>query len=1323
MKISAYDELFDPADGDFLPIVHGGTTYKIQLALIKALSVPASGGGGGGGGLADPGGSGLVARTSLNTTVAVSLVKPTEGFAIINPNGVSGNPTFVLANDLAALEALAGNGYAKRTGPDTWTTVATIPAGDLPGVPFLGFGNPTTPIGLNAVNGSSTSAMRSDAAPALSQSISPTMTGNWTLTQPLVLGVAGSLPGEILLKGSTGGTLIVKAAPAAGDWTFSFPVSAGAPSYFLVTDGAGLTSWIMRTIAAGAGLTGGGDLTADRTIALGLPSSLSASSTNSASGATHSHTIDASIARSAITIAAGVGLTGGGDLTANRTIAMGLPSTLSVASPTSVTGTTHSHAITSSANPGASASILATDANGYLHLTRILADSLGVGTTTPRKLADFLSNSQSQLRLSYTDNSVYTDFTVSSGGTLTVEPTGNFVFNTAGKQIDPQLNYDQNLGQVSKKYLTLWAAELWVETLVAQNTIATIGGRILVGPTTSLIADLAPAAVAINVKHNNLFTGDVVYLESGGKVEFMSITGGPATIAGGFQYNVTRDLDGSGPNQWYAGDAVFNTGQAGNGFIDLYSLRGVKSASQAGPTIVGNVRNSSAYNDWSEYWAIGNLNGLYGYGSNTFGAAFGKYAAGAVHITIDSVNGYQTFSGLLTSVQQIDAAGNIRVGQLAAGQSNVFISAGALDLRLNTTVKIHLDANGSGWLANTNISWDASGNLTVNGNATIAGWSVTPTYINSGTTYIASSFNIPVGNVAWFGKGADGHSGWILQDSSNRRIEASVNVAGGIYPYLAVVDGTYYRVVIGGLNYASFPAGSSDSIGMKIGDAAGNLLAEFSNVRNMIAGWTVAVGYFVKDTGLAATSAGMAPADFPFYAGAIYANRASAPFRVTPAGALFATGATISGAITATSGDITGVLTISSATGALAIGATPPVSSSSGTGLWLDRTGLYALTSGSSRVTINSAGLNIKADGTGYLSFGNTIALIGQESGSNTTFQINVRASATYPTATVIIGADNAPLTQRPALVMTAPPASASYAFFYDSGSGGFPFQGLAIGANVSGTGPAAMLDVRGNASITGNVGIGTTSPQYKLSLGTASDKLGFYSDATHFNTIEFYNASTGGMIFDQNTGAGGGYSWRFAGSPLVSLLGDGSFGIGTITPATRLHVNFGSVIRTGASAGSIELNHNGAARNGLYIDDVNASAGTDVAAVFARGAAVVGSINTSLTGTVFNTTSDARLKENVTESERGLAALLAIQIRDFNFKREPDRRMQGVIAQELFDHYPEAVLVGGDDPQRAPWATDYGRLTPLIIRATQEIHDKIAALEREVAQLRAQLN
>jgi len=53
-----------------------------------------------------------------------------------------------------------------------------------------------------------------------------------------------------------------------------------------------------------------------------------------------------------------------------------------------------------------------------------------------------------------------------------------------------------------------------------------------------------------------------------------------------------------------------------------------------------------------------------------------------------------------------------------------------------------------------------------------------------------------------------------------------------------------------------------------------------------IGGWVIDTSALIKDTGTAATSSGMAPLDYPFYAGSSYANRASAPFRVTPDGYL-----------------------------------------------------------------------------------------------------------------------------------------------------------------------------------------------------------------------------------------------------------------------------------------------------------------------------------------------------------------------------------------------------------------------------------------------------
>lgn len=70
---------------------------------------------------------------------------------------------------------------------------------------------------------------------------------------------------------------------------------------------------------------------------------------------THTH--------SNISITAGTGLSGGGTLEANRTFALGTPSTLTKASTNAVTSTSHTHAITTT-TVGAANTIVATDASG-----------------------------------------------------------------------------------------------------------------------------------------------------------------------------------------------------------------------------------------------------------------------------------------------------------------------------------------------------------------------------------------------------------------------------------------------------------------------------------------------------------------------------------------------------------------------------------------------------------------------------------------------------------------------------------------------------------------------------------------------------------------------------------------------------------------------------------------------------------------------------------------------------------------------------------------------------------------------------------------------
>ncbi len=74
-----------------------------------------------------------------------------------------------------------------------------------------------------------------------------------------------------------------------------------------------------RTLTAGDGLTGGGDLSANRTFTVGAGTGISVAADAVALDTTHVRNID----HSAVTMTAGAGLTGGGTIEATRTLTVG----------------------------------------------------------------------------------------------------------------------------------------------------------------------------------------------------------------------------------------------------------------------------------------------------------------------------------------------------------------------------------------------------------------------------------------------------------------------------------------------------------------------------------------------------------------------------------------------------------------------------------------------------------------------------------------------------------------------------------------------------------------------------------------------------------------------------------------------------------------------------------------------------------------------------------------------------------------------------------------------------------------------------------------
>ena len=121
----------------------------------------------------------------------------------------------------------------------------------------------------------------------------------------------------------------------------------------------------------------------------------------------------------------------------------------------------------------------------------------------------------------------------------------------------------------------------------------------------------------------------------------------------------------------------------------------------------------------------------------------------------------------------------------------------------------------------------------------------------------------------------------------------------------------------------------------------------------------------------------------------------------------------------------------------------------------------------------------------------------------------------------------------------------------------------------------------------------------------------------------------------------------------------------------------------------------------------------------------VVGQIIIGASSTSYNTSSDYRLKENITSLTGAIDRLSQIPVHRFNFKADPTKTVDGFIAHEAQAVVPEAVTGTKDavdaDGNPIYQGIDQSKLVPLLTAALQEAIAKIETLEAKVAALEAQ--
>jgi hypothetical protein len=116
---------------------------------------------------------------------------------------------------------------------------------------------------------------------------------------------------------------------------------------------------------------------------------------------------------------------------------------------------------------------------------------------------------------------------------------------------------------------------------------------------------------------------------------------------------------------------------------------------------------------------------------------------------------------------------------------------------------------------------------------------------------------------------------------------------------------------------------------------------------------------------------------------------------------------------------------------------------------------------------------------------------------------------------------------------------------------------------------------------------------------------------------------------------------------------------------------------------------------------------------LFHRSATLVGSISVNTTTTTYNTTSDRRLKQLITDAPRIGDLIDLTPVREFEFMADPGKRYIGFIAQELFDTFPDAVTPGdSDNDVLNSWMVDYSKLVPILFLEIQDLRRRIAGLE-----------
>ena len=246
-----------------------------------------------------------------------------------------------------------------------------------------------------------------------------------------------------------------------------------------------------------------------------------------------------------------------------------------------------------------------------------------------------------------------------------------------------------------------------------------------------------------------------------------------------------------------------------------------------------------------------------------------------------------------------------------------------------------------------------------------------------------------------------------------------------------------------------------------------------------------------------------------------------------------------------------------------------------------------------------------------------------------------------------------------------------------------------------------------------GNVGIGTSSPTISNGRGLV------IADATAARL----------KLCDTTTGEGASDGFQVGHSGALAFIfnhEDEPIQFGT-NNTERFRINNSNHVLFYTTSNSAPDGNGGVIvaddGNGSFIQISKKTTSAVPAMEFYNSNGRVGQIIPSGSATSFTTSSDYRLKENVTASWDATTRLKQLKPSRFNFKADKDTVLDGFLAHEVSSIVPEAITGAKDavdkDGKPEYQGIDQSKLVPLLTKSLQEALARIDTLEAEVAKLK----